>query len=158
MKTKMNFKKQMLSLVLVFVMLLSMLPTTAFAATTESGKAPMAESNTADDYTLYIKWNTDDKVDSATNNDNIKTAYVLLYFSGPGEISVTSNSGWDRYEITGYSTSGRWLWLYFSPDSVILVHVIVFSLIAYSTSISTNKENSFSIFSIACNNTGSIIS
>lgn len=118
MKTKMKFRKQILSIALAFVMLLSMLPTTAFATTTESGKASMAESSTADDYTLYIKWNTDDKVDSATLDKNIKTAYVLLYFSGPGDISVTSTSGWDRYSIAGYSTSGRWLYLYFSPNTL----------------------------------------
>ena len=111
--------QSVVAMLVAATLILSAIPFTAFAATTGTGKAPMVSSDVADNYIIYVKWNTDDKVDRLTDNGNIKTASVSLRIPGSAtDVVVNSIDGWDRYEIGTVSDDVAYVKLYFSPSTL----------------------------------------
>ena len=112
---KKRFLKPLL-LLCIMVAMFSIVSVTASANTTTFGSDDymyLSGTSSADDDYRYmlIEWNTDDSVDSATIDSNIRNSGIQIAFPSESIVAAVKNNGWDTYEIDGNTM----LTLYFTP-------------------------------------------
>lgn len=112
---KKRFLKPLLLLCIMTAMF-SVASVTASANTTTFGSDDymyLSGTSSADDDYRYmlIEWNTDDSVDSATVDSNIRNSGIQIVFPSESIVAAVKNNGWDTYEIDGNTM----LTLYFTP-------------------------------------------